>query len=121
LSTQPTIDAVRAVLEGKRYRHANEHQLQDGIELVLQRAGIIFDREVILSPRDRIDFLVGGVGIEVKCEGGLSAVARQLLRYTIHPQIESILLVSSRSQLSVVPSMLGGKPVQVLVLLGGLT
>jgi len=121
-ATPQTLASLQALLGAQRYRHVNELELQDGLALVMRRAGLVFERELILSPKNRIDFLIDGIGIEVKVDGGLSAVARQLQRYMAEPRITSLLLVTARSQLKHgLPSVLGGKPLACLVLRSGLT
>lgn len=115
--------AVAAVLRAARYHYANEDQLQQGIAVVLARRGIAADREVRLSPADRIDFLLTGcpIGIEVKVDGQAAAVWRQLRRYAASPQVSGLLLATTRTKHEVdAPSHLDGVPVHVLVLRGGL-
>jgi hypothetical protein len=115
-----TAERLREVLGSYRYNHANERDLQDGIAQVLATRGIRFDREVVLGPKDRPDFMVDGIAVEVKVDGGLSDVTRQLHRYAQHAQVRALLLVTSRAQLGNQPGKMNGKPVTVLVLLGGL-
>ncbi|HEX9640973.1 MAG TPA: hypothetical protein VGB13_06645 [Candidatus Krumholzibacteria bacterium] len=106
-----TAEHLRALLLGRRYRHpTDELRLQEEIAAVLSAECIGFEREVVLTPTDRIDFLVGTVGVEIKVKGSAHAVARQLLRYAEHERITELVLFTTRTQI-VVPSSLGGKPV----------
>lgn len=117
------LPALAEILRRARYRYANEDQLQQGIALVLARHGVAADREVRLSPADRIDFLLTGVpiGIEVKVAGETGAVWRQLRRYAASPRIGGLLLATTRAKHHLdAPSHLGDVPVHVLVLRGGL-
>ena len=119
--SESTVAAVTRLLRGHRYHHANERELQDGIEAVLRDAKIAFEREKRLAEGDIIDFLVdGGLGVEVKVGGGLAAVTRQLHRYAENAAVTELLLVSSRLRLGQVPIELRGKRVHFLALLGGL-
>ena len=106
-----TGDDLVELLMRRRYRHpTDELRLQEEIAELFTEWNIGFEREVALTPRDRIDFLVGTIGIEVKVKGRASAVARQLLRYAEHERITELVLFTTRTQI-VVPHTLGGKPV----------
>ena len=115
-----SLAAITRALRAHRFRYDAEAELQEGIGRVLTAAGIGFEREVSIGRGDRIDFVAGGVGIEVKRAGGLSAVTRQLHRYAQAPTITALVLVTDRMQLARLPDTLAGKPVQVVSLLGGL-
>jgi len=103
-----------------RYRPAGEAELQEAIGQALAAACIAFEREVPLSAADRIDFLVGSIGLELKVDGGPAAVMRQLQRYALSERISELVLVTTRSQMARVPSSLAGKGIHVVVLRVGL-
>lgn len=115
------MEAIIQAITSHRFAISNEAMLQDAIAIVLEHdAGIRFEREVILSARDRIDFLLdGGIGLEVKVDGSLAALTRQLHRYAQHGRINGLIVVTNRARLRAVPSTLNGKPVRVASLLGG--
>ena len=108
-----------------RFRFRDEYELQDGIELVLKRADVAFEREYLLPPPNvarhygtgRIDFFIpaSGLGVEVKVGGSLSHLTRQLWRYAEHPLIKELLVVSSRLSLRELPAVMEGRPVHVFV------
>lgn len=112
------LDDVAGILEGSRFRYADEEQLQEGIEAALVASGVIPVREVRLTPRDRIDLMVGGIGIEVKVGSDAAAVLRQLRRYAASPEVTSLILVTSRARHAAIPDEIDGKPVRVVSLLG---
>lgn len=118
MSDSPTSAAIAAVLRGHRYLFDDEIELQDGLEDALSANGIAGEREVRLSSRDRIDFLIGRVGIEVKIGGNVDSLVRQLTRYAHSDQIDELIAVVSRPKLSAVPGTVAGVPVQV-VFVGG--
>ena len=97
---------------------SSEEDLQTGIASALEASGIAFEREVRLSGRDRIDFLVGAIGVEVKTDGTLSALLRQLSRYAEHRAIGQLVVVTNRARLTVLPPMLRGKGLFLFSLLG---
>jgi hypothetical protein len=109
------------IITSFRYSFTNEIELQDGVATALFEAGIIHEREVKLSSRDRIDFLIPpGIGIEVKeIAQSPSKVLRQLHRYAESDRIVALALVTARSQHIVLPSEIGGKPLVVVNLSGG--
>ncbi len=109
-------DLGRALM-GRRFTYTNEYELQDQIARVLAEESYAFTREVRLSTTDRIDFMVGRIGIEVKVAGNSRRHIAQLRRYARHPQVHGLLLVTARRAPNV-PSRMNGKPVNVLSLLG---
>lgn len=107
---------VAEVLGRYKFSHQCEEELQSAIASALTDSSVEFEREVELSKTDRIDFLVGTVGIEVKIKGSPTEVARQLNRYVQSPKIESLLLVTAKSSHRGLPSSLNGKQIKVLYL-----
>jgi hypothetical protein len=82
--------------------------------LVLSQAGIEHQREVSLTPKDRPDFMVGGVAIELKVDGSAPEVTRQLMRYVQHPDVTGVVLVTTRQRHMCMPATMQGKPVRCL-------
>jgi hypothetical protein len=115
-------DCVCALLRGYRFSSTGEAELQRGIDKVLTDAGLQVQREKHLSRKDRPDFLVqDGVAIEVKIDGSLTAVMRQISRYATQPAVLAIILVTTRATHAVrMPESFCGKPVRVVHLAGAL-
>lgn len=113
--THERADRIADDLRRLRFRYCDETDLQVGLDGALRNLGYDALREVILSPTDRIDFLIDGVGIEVKVKGPSAAVTRQLARYAEHPEIEALILVTTRLRHQP-PRELNGKPVLVVAL-----
>ncbi len=112
-----TPERLREVLGAYRYSFANERDLQDGIAQALFQRGIRFDREVVLGPKDRPDFMVDGTAVEVKVDGSPAVILRQLARYAALPKVTALLLVTRKEQHARrFPSEVGGKPLHVLTL-----
>lgn len=107
-----------------RFSAANEKLLQLQLANVFRACGLPFRAEVTLGQGDRIDFVVGDarplIGIELKIEGGLSEVTRQVHRYLQHPELDAVLVVATVMRLGGLPSEMNGKPVQVLTLIGSM-
>lgn len=108
------------VLQRYRFAQDSEERFQSGIARCLVESGVVFEREHILTKQDRIDFLCGRVGVECKIQGSLASVTRQLHRYAQCPEIDELLLVTTRLQHSRVPKTINGKPITVFASLGGL-
>lgn len=73
-----------------------EDHLQLSIGESLGLLGLKFEREVRLSPKDRIDFFVEGrIGIEAKVRCNKRAIFRQLTRYAEHDIVSSLILITS--------------------------
>lgn len=87
----------------------NEYQLHDYIAAALRDGGFDMQHEAILGPRCRIDFLVDGVGIEVKRgKPQKSALIRQCARYLQSDKLEALILVLDTSVS--LPGEIAGKP-----------
>lgn len=92
------VDTVARMIATTRFHAADEAALQAGIAQVLgvlDLAGVPVQREVRLTRRERIDFLVGRLGIEVKVRGSVHDVRRQLVRYAATGALDEILLIST--------------------------
>lgn len=62
---------------------------------------------------------ISGVGtaIEVKVDGSLAALTRQLHRYAQHDRVIDLVVITNRARLTQVPRELNGKRVEVISLL----
>lgn len=113
-----TLDAVIESLRG--FVPSDEADLGDQIAKRLVAQGVEFEREVWLNDTDRIDFLVGDVGLELKLKGPVSSVTRQLMRYAQSNRVASLVLVTTRFGHKAVPRELAKKTVVVAVVGGWL-
>ena len=95
------------------FSFSTERGLQDGIARALKAAGVPFAREAPLSAADVPDFMCGAVAVEVKIKGSLADVTRQLHRYAQHPEVEEIVLVTTRAAHTRASRRVNGKPVHV--------
>jgi hypothetical protein len=116
----PSTDQLVRLLEGAKYDITSEEIFQRGVAAVLTHHGVEFQREFRLSPNDRVDFLVGRVAIEMKTEGAINAVMRQLQRYAQYEAVSEIILLTSRTRLCSMPKTLSGKPIHVALFQAGL-
>lgn len=87
----------------------SEYQLHDCIAAALTGGGFVVQHEAVLGPRRRIDFLVEGVGIEVKRgKPQKAALMKQCSRYLESDEVEALILVLDTS--ISMPNELNGKP-----------
>lgn len=93
-----------------------ERALQDSIGAVLRADA---KREVWLTDSDRIDFLFGDIGIEVKTRGSHAELYLQCRRYVQTGQIAGLLVVTTRRTLAFnFVELIDEVPVAVLVVAG---
>jgi RecB family endonuclease NucS len=116
--------AVATVVAETRGAWVSEAQLHTLLEATLRDAGFGVQREIRLTSADRIDLLVTDpdgtpVGVEVKVTGSLIAVVRQLQRYAHSPDIDALVLATTRVQHEAAPDTLAGMPVLVARIRGG--
>ncbi len=72
--------------------------MQEHIATVLPEG---FHREFRLSDKDRIDFLVGNVGIECKIDGTQAKLMMQCERYLASPYLDSLIVVIGKARLGI--------------------
>lgn len=121
MSRSQDIDELAGDISAHRYNCASEKELQDALQIVIAERDYDWAREVTLGPKDRIDFMTIGIGIEVKIKGAPNAVLRQLQRYAQYQQVEALLLVTTRWQLvRELPRKLNGKILSFVLMPGAL-
>lgn len=111
------LSALARMVGGFNYRYGNEVQLHEALAEVLTMAGYAFEREYVLDAKNRADFWLDGLVIEVKVDGALSEALRQVDRYIALPQVKGVLLASTQrwaaQQLDARPAW-QGKPFQMV-------
>jgi hypothetical protein len=120
MSKTPGLDALASAMRGKRLRATTEEELQRGLARVLTDACVEHRRHEPLSADDIPDFMVGGAAIELKVDGSLASVTRQLHRYAQHAAVTEIVLVTTKARHRPMPASMNGKPVSVFWLEGWL-
>lgn len=99
-TTPPVVADVIRLVQRSRLDLSSEKHLQEGVAEVLKAAGIAYEREKRLSPKDIPDFLIaGGVVVECKMRNKSKKmdIFRQLARYAIYPEVTAIILASNVS------------------------
>jgi hypothetical protein len=115
LSAEAGLRTIAEAIRSFNFHYGDEDQLQQGLAEALKSHGFAVEREVRLGPGERIDLLIGRIGIEVKVAGSSSSVARQLARYARH-NLDGLILVTNK--LRHAPPGLS-LPVEVVSLTGG--
>lgn len=94
--------------------YAKEHDLQRAIESCLRKGGVRFKTEACLGERSRVDFLTAaGVAIEVKIDGSIAEVLRQLVRYAIFDEVRELVLATTCYRHCEFPNVVVGKPLHL--------
>ena len=114
------LEELAALIVGTRFRYFEERDLQSAIEALLIEHSVPYLREFALSRADRIDFLCGRVGIEVKIESSMPTVQRQLWRYAADDQIDSLILVTTLTKHRGIARTMNDKPVFVAYLISSI-
>lgn len=110
----PVVDIVDC-LRGVSFHYVDEDELQRGLSFVLTDAGYRVQREVALAPGERIDLMVGHVGIEVKIASTAATVHRQLKRYAATGLVDALILVTNRARHMTLDEItIGSVPVTVV-------
>lgn len=106
---------ISALLRRNRFRLGHEDLLQQDVEALFRREGVPYQREFILGPADRVDFLVDGrIAVELKIRARKRVIYGQLVRYAAHDIVESLVLASVTPM--GIPPMANGKVVHVVPL-----
>ena len=108
-------DVAEAIASVRCGACMSEEELHALIARTLLSAGIDAQHEVCLGPRCRIDFMAGGVGIEIKkSRPQRAALIAQLTRYAACEQVGELLVIAPRGVN--LPRVIGGKRVMMLAL-----
>jgi len=113
----PAMNELVAILRSYSFRCVNEAELQGAVKTVLSTAKIAYEREVSLSPRERVDFLIaGGIALELKVRTNGKALMEQAARYAASERVNSILIASTDHRGLSLPSTINGKVTRCLLL-----
>jgi|APFre7841882654_1041346.scaffolds.fasta_scaffold76786_4 hypothetical protein len=116
----PLANVIAEALQKHKFRYAHEDDLQMGVAEVLQKLATRWECEVVLDKKNRLDFLVDGCCIEIKVDGSLADLTRQLYRYAAFEQIKEFLVVTTKDSHRGLPTSMRGKRITVVHLLMGL-
>jgi hypothetical protein len=89
------LSSLAKLLGGVRYRYGSEVQLHEVMADLLTGAGYEFVREHRLDAKNRADFWLDGIVIEVKVDGSAGDALRQVDRYISLPQVQGVLLAGT--------------------------
>lgn len=110
-----TAHVVQAICSVRCGAACTEEQLHTQIAQALTENGLEAKHEVSLAPRCRIDFMSGGVGIEIKKSRPERAkLIAQLTRYAACDQVKALVVAAPRGV--DLPRMLCGKRVTMVAL-----
>lgn len=83
--------------------------------LMAKHLGIILAEEYSLDPKNRLDFFLSGIAIEVKInKGSAKSIYKQCERYCQFPEVQILILVTNRAM--GFPPELNGKPCYIVSL-----
>ena len=106
---------VRAIETIRCGAACTEDELHDQIAHALWAHGLEVQHEVRLAPRCRIDFMCGGVGIEIKkSRPERSKLMAQLMRYAACEQVSALVVAAPRGV--DLPKEIAGKRVMMIAL-----
>jgi hypothetical protein len=120
IPTTPDLANLCKVFSAYRYNFQDETSLQEGMAIALTRHAIDFEREVRLDAKNRPDFMIGSVAVEVKIKGSFAEFLRQAHRYLALEQITALIVVGTPKWMPAVPTTMLGKPVYTVRLLSSL-
>ena len=112
----PDMARIIAALSSVRMpAQPEERDIHAAVADALAGAGLEYAHEYRLGPRNRIDFLVGRVGIEVKKGRPAAALlVKQLRRYLESESLDGMIVVTQ--WVTALPGTLCGKPVRLISL-----
>ena len=88
---------VRAIETIRCGAACTEEELHEQIACALYACGLEAQHEVRLAPRCRIDFMCGGIGVEIKkSRPERSKLIAQLTRYAACDQVEALVVAAPR-------------------------
>lgn len=117
-----SLPSILDILSRYQFHFAHEKDLQDGIETVLRKNGVDFVREFRLSAMDRPDFYIPSsrTVLEIKLDGTLGALLRQISRYALDEKVIGIIVVGTPPWMGKIPDRLCEKRVETVKIWRGL-
>jgi hypothetical protein len=100
---------IVTAIQSSRINVSTEISAQNAIALALRNLGMEVTLEVPLGAGNRIDLMVGTVGVEVKIGGGRREIFDQLCRYAGRVEVEALVLATGAAWPSAMTEA-GGKP-----------
>lgn len=89
-------EQIVLILKKYRFNLSDEKLLQAELEeILLRNYGERMFREKRLDKKNIIDFLIDGIGIEVKIGGSKKAIYQQCVRYCSFEEVKSLILVTN--------------------------
>ena len=112
MDIEKVIDALRTLRVGTTIA---EFDLQNKIATALYVAEIPYDREHLLGKGSRVDFLAGGVAIEVKKgKPNRAKLVTQIDRYAAYDDVVAVVIVVETSLFIPIKETSNGKPCAVV-------
>ncbi|MDA4845984.1 hypothetical protein [Hoeflea poritis] len=102
------------LLQPHRFLIGSETTVQNQVASVLDGAGIDYSREHRLDRKNRIDFLSGSTGIEIKIKGAKRGIYRQIKRYCAFDEVTEIVLLTGVA--IGMPDQINGRPIHIVSL-----
>jgi len=112
-----TADIIFSKIRSYRINGNKESDYHAGMKRILDVANIRYVHEYILSDKDRIDFYLPDfqIGIEIKIDGSVEQVNRQMRKYADSDDIRTLFLYTTRNRHINVAPELGGKPIYICI------
>ena len=112
---ETSLRVVRAMESIRCGASCTEEELHAQVAFALKTCGLEVEHEVRLAPRCRIDFMCGGIGIEIKkSRPERSKLIAQLTRYAACDQVEALIVAAPRGVN--LPKEIAGKRVIMIAL-----
>ena len=109
----PREQVVQALYTIRCGAACSEEELHAQAAQAFAKAGLLAQHEAKLAPRCRIDFLVDGIGVEIKkSRPAPGALRAQLARYAACEQVRELVVIAPRAV--DMPKTIGGKRVTML-------
>lgn len=89
---------IAELIHHAKFTYRNEVDLHRGLNALFVMAGLRVTPEAVLAAGERIDFIIGPIGIEVKIKGSTPQVLAQLQRYADTGKVRKLILVTSRAK-----------------------
>lgn len=120
-TTKQATDRVLAALNTLKWQPTDsEFDVQDAVAKKLSEANVDFQREVVIGPHCRVDFVINVssqiIALEVKRgKQAPNRVVAQIERYAACPNVVAIILVLDRGLIRI-PTSIGETPVTTVTL-----
>jgi len=91
------VDKLYNLISKCKFSLESEEELKLQIAEILKEHNFNFKKEFTLDSKNRLDFFIEGLAVEVKIKGSAMSIYRQCVRYCNFDEVKGLFLLTNKS------------------------